>query len=237
MRIGITLPSFSADAGAVIDTARAAEKAGIHGVFAFDHLWPTGSPLRPALAAYPIVAAVLAATREIRVGTLVARIGLLPDEVVLASLSSLATIGGGRLVAGLGTGDSTSADENERLGIPYPAARTRRTRLDDVGAALKGAGIETWIGAGTRATNELAHSIGVTLNLWGAQPDRVREIAATGAAVSWAGPFPKDDSGPELLESLSRAGATWAVWGWPPSVESVVSAAQRARIELASAAR
>jgi hypothetical protein len=128
-------------------------------------------------------------------------------------------------------------DENERLGIPYPAARTRRTRLDDVGAALKGAGIETWIGAGTRATNELAHSIGVTLNLWGAQPDRVREIAATGAAVSWAGPFPKDDSGPELLESLSRAGATWAVWGWPPSVESVVSAAQRARIELASAAR
>ncbi|MHB1771487.1 MAG: LLM class flavin-dependent oxidoreductase [Acidimicrobiales bacterium] len=236
MRIGITLPSFSADAGAVIDTARAAEKAGIHGVFVFDHLWPTGSPQRPALAAYPIVAAVLAATRTIRVGTLVARIGLLPDEVVLACLGGLAVIAQGRLIAGLGTGHSPSADENERLGIPYPSARVRRARLGEVGAALEGAGIETWIGAGTEETNELAGSLGATLNLWGAHPDRVRDIAAGGGAVSWAGPFPKDDSAPEVLESLSRAGATWAVWGWPPSVESVVSAAGRARIELAASA-
>lgn len=236
MRIGITLPSFSADAGAVIDTARAAEQAGIHGVFVFDHLWPTGSPQRPALAAYPLVAAVLAATRTIRVGTLVARIGLLPDEVVLACFGGLTTIAEGRLIAGLGTGDSTSADENERLGIPYPSARTRRSRLGEVGAVLQGAGIETWVGAGTQATNELAGSLRATLNLWGAHPDRVRDIAAGGGAVSWAGPFPKDGSAPEVLESMARAGASWAVWGWPPSVESVVSAAVRARIELAATA-
>ena len=233
MQIGITLPTFSPDADGVVEAARAAEEAGLHGVFAFDHLWPMGSPSRPALALYPVLGAVLASTRRIRVGTLVARIGLLPDEVVLASLGSLAQMAEGRLIAAIGTGDSASADENEQLGIPYPSARWRRDRLRHVAEALQAAGIDTWIGAGHRATSEIARATGSTLNLWDAEPEELRAERTAGTAVSWAGPLPGDGSAAGRLRAIEAAGATWAVWGWPQSLELVVAAAAEAGIALA----
>lgn len=237
MKIGVTLPTFQPDAGAVIATARAAEEAGLHGVFVFDHLWPMGSPDRPALSVYPIVAAVLASTGSIRVGTLVARIGLMPDEVVLASLASLAQIAGGRLIAAVGTGDSSSADENQRLGIPYPSAASRRARLQHVAAELQLAGIETWIGAGGVSTNAIARATRSTLNFWGAEPELIRARTADGSPVSWAGSLPKDGSASGILAAVAQAGASWAIWGWPQSLDVVVAAAAGAGIGLAQAPR
>ncbi|MGO8875140.1 MAG: LLM class flavin-dependent oxidoreductase [Acidimicrobiales bacterium] len=236
MRLGITLPTFSSDAAAVIRAARDAEEAGLDGVFVFDHLWPMGSPSRPALSLYPMLAAVLAGTRRIRVGPLVARIGLLPDEVVLASIVSLGRMADGRLLAGIGTGDASSADENEHLGIPYPSARSRRERLAAVAEALRAAGMETWIGAGGPSTNETARRSGATLNLWGAAPSLVRSHTSDGQVVSWAGPLPKDGSAAEVLGAVAAAGATWAVWGWPQSLAAVVAAATEAGIGLTQGA-
>jgi alkanesulfonate monooxygenase SsuD/methylene tetrahydromethanopterin reductase-like flavin-dependent oxidoreductase (luciferase family) len=232
VQIGVTLPTFSWDAVGAIRSAQAAERAGVHGVFVFDHLWPMGDPSRPALSAYPMVAAVLASTKRIRVGTLVARIGLLPDEVVLASLGSLAQLAEGRFIAALGTGDSSSADENEKFGIPYPSADSRRERLGRVAEQLQGAGIDTWIGGGAPATNDLARATGATLNLWGATPAAVEAEAAQGSPVSWAGPLRKDGSAGEVLRAVQGAGATWAVWGWPRSLELVVATAAEAGIGL-----
>jgi alkanesulfonate monooxygenase SsuD/methylene tetrahydromethanopterin reductase-like flavin-dependent oxidoreductase (luciferase family) len=234
MQIGITLPSFNPDAGAVISAAQAAEDAGLHGVFLFDHLWPMGDPTRPALSLYPIAGAVLACTKRIVVGSLVARIGLLPDEVVLASLRSLAQLASGRFIAAIGTGDASSADENERYGIPYPSADNRRYRLRNVARELQTAGIETWIGGGAAATNEIARETGATLNLWDASPEQLR-AAEQAVPVSWAGPLPKDGSAPQVLRALEDAGATWAVWGWPRSLELVVATAEEADIGLHSA--
>jgi alkanesulfonate monooxygenase SsuD/methylene tetrahydromethanopterin reductase-like flavin-dependent oxidoreductase (luciferase family) len=231
VQIGITLPTFSPDAAGVIDAARAAEEAGIDGVFVFDHLWPMGNPARPSLSLYPIAGAVIAATSTIRVGTLVARVGLLPDEVVLASLGGLAQLAEGRLIAAIGTGDSSSADENERLGIPYPSAGSRRQHLAGVAGELRRAGIETWIGGGAAATNQIARATGSTLNLWGASPELLRRSAAAGYEVSWAGPLPKDGSASSVLRSVAQAGATWSVWGWPQSLELVLVARQAAGIE------
>ena len=39
LHLGLTLPSFRSDPGPVLAVARAAEAAGIDGVFAFDHLF------------------------------------------------------------------------------------------------------------------------------------------------------------------------------------------------------
>ncbi len=178
MQIGVTLPTFSPDAAGVMAAARAAEEAGVHGVFVFDHLWPMGNPARPALSVYPMLGALVASTSRVHIGTLVARIGLLPDEVVLASLGSLADMAAGRLVAAIGTGDSSSSEENDRLGIPYPSATSRRERLALAAEQLTGAGIETWIGGGARSTNDDARATGATLNLWGAEPETVRAEAA-----------------------------------------------------------
>lgn len=238
MRIGITLPTFSPDAGAVIAAARAAETRGLHGVFVFDHLWPMGDPSRPAMSVHPTVAAVLASTEHIAVGTLVSRIGLLPDEVVMAALLGLHNIAGDRFIAGIGTGDKASADENERLGLPYQGAAARRDRLGRVARALRDAGVQTWVGGGAPATNDMARATGATLNLWGASPETVRAEVGRGGDVSWAGPLPKDrGNATTKLGHIAAAGASWAVWGWPDSLDAVVEVATAAGIGLGPASK
>jgi hypothetical protein len=233
LQIGITLPTFSPDSTRALGAARAAEAAGLHGVFVFDHLWPIGNPAGPALSQGPMIAATLASTERIRVGTLVARFGLLPDDVVLASLGGLAAIGGDRLIVAIGTGDSATADENERLGIPFRSASSRRESVLSAAHQLVGAGIECWVGAGDALTNEVARRAGVTLNFWGAGLDLVKRECSGGTGVTWAGPLPTErGAAAEMLRGLADAGATWAVWGWPCSLESVVEAAGMAEIKL-----
>src|ERR1700722_11473141 len=105
MRVGVTLPTFRDDA-VVLDAARRAEEAGLDGVFVFDHIWPLGRPDRPALSAFPVLGAVCAVTERVSVGPLVARIGLVPEDVLVAEFASLSHLAPGRVIAALGTGDS-----------------------------------------------------------------------------------------------------------------------------------
>lgn len=229
VRLGITLPIFSADAARVFGVARAAEAKGIDGVFVFDHLWPMGDPKRPALSAYPTAAAALAVTEHISVGTLVARVGLLPDAVVLASLQSLAIIGGHRLIAGLGTGDAASEPEHERMGIPYFSPSARRESLASIARSLTAGGVECWVGAGAKASNEIARAVGATLNFWDVPATRVSQEVAAGHEVSWGGPLPPEtQKAGALLRELADAGATWIVWGWPKSLDAVLEAKEAA---------
>jgi hypothetical protein len=233
VRIGVTLPTFGEDAAGVIVAAQAAEQVGIHGVFAFDHLWPLGSPSRPSLSLYPMLGAVAASTATIRPGSLVARVGLLPDAVVLASMISLRLIAGERLIVGLGTGDDDSAPEHARNGIPFLGARSRRESLCAVCESLLSAGVECWIGAGTAATNDVARSLGAVLNFWGATADRVAREVERGTRVTWGGPLPRDGAAAAaMLAALASAGSEWAIWGWPSSLEAVVDSAAVAGIAL-----
>ncbi len=234
MLIGVTLPSLSADATGVLDAAKAAEDAGLHGVFCFDHLWPLGHPERPSLALYPLLGAVAAVTERVRVGSLVARVGLLPDEVVAASLESVQAISGSRLIAGLGTGDDASAPEHLRNGIPVLGTASRVSSLAAIAERLAASQIECWIGAGSLAVNDAARTSGVALNLWGVDPERVAAARARSAApVTWGGPLPSEaDEAAAALRALADAGAAWVVWGWPQSIGDVVEAARRADIAL-----
>jgi len=104
LKVGITLPTFEPSATAALEVARAAERAGIDGVFVFDHLWRGGHRSGPALSMYPVLGAVAAVTRRIRVGSLVARVGFLPDRLVAESFVTLHELTGRRLVAALGIG-------------------------------------------------------------------------------------------------------------------------------------
>src|SRR5664279_6169461 len=113
MRVGITLPQFRDEADTALDAARRAEALGIDGVFCFDHLWPMGQPGRPALSSGPLLGALAAVTSTIHLGTLVARIGLVPDDVLVEVLCGVDSLSGGRLVAGIGTGDRLSREEND----------------------------------------------------------------------------------------------------------------------------
>ena len=73
-RVGLTLPSFREEIDPLLDVAIAAERAGLDGVFAYDHLfrYGVGGEVRPALELAPALGALAAATDAIAIGSLVA---------------------------------------------------------------------------------------------------------------------------------------------------------------------
>lgn len=232
MKVGITLPQFRDDPSLAVAVARHAEDAGIDGVFAFDHLWPIGRPDRPALHGTTLVAALAVETAEVAVGTLVARVSLLPDAVLAHTFATLQRMAGARLVAGVGIGDGLSKAENLAYGVAFPPAAERRASLTEVCRRLRGLGIESWVGGTAPATRALAHAEADAVNLWGVGVDAVAdEVARSAGTVTWGGQVDLgagDDVG-ALVASLARAGAAWAVVAplgvaWDRAVEAVAAA-------------
>ena len=230
MRVGVTLPQFRDEADTALAAARRAEELGIDGVFCFDHLWPMGQPGRPALSSGPLLGALAASTSTIRLGTLVARIGLLPDEVLIEVLCGLHALSGGRLVAGSGTGDRLSREENESYGIPFETAAVRRERLASVATAVAAAGVPVWVGGGRPEMVALARATGAAVNVWQVDAEPVADLAAQGVEVTWGGPVGDTvEEAASMLGRVAAAGATWAVCAWPESLEVVAEAAATVR--------
>ncbi len=230
MKVGVTLPQFRDEADTALAAALRAEELGLDGVFCFDHLWPMGRPGRPALSLGPLLGALAATTSTIAIGTLVARIGLVPDEVLVDVLCGVQAISGGRLVAGLGTGDTLSREENEAYGIPFEAAAVRRQRLATVATAVRAAGAPVWVGGGRPEMVALARATGAAVNVWQVDARPVVGLAAQGVEVTWGGPV--GDTVAEAtatLAAVAAAGASWAVCAWPGSLEVVVEAADTLR--------
>lgn len=231
MKVGVTLPTFRHDATAALEAARRAEDLGLDGVFVFDHLWPLGSRDRPALSAFPMLGAVASVTTRISFGPLVARIGLVPDDVLVAELVSLALMAPGRLIAGMGTGDSKSAAENEAYGIPPGPADERRLALAGCARRMLALGVPVWVGGGSVSTTELAVDLGpgAAVNLWSGQSSAVAALSGR-CEVTWGGPVA--GAVPEIalaLTEVAGAGATWAVCAWPESLEAVAEVARMLR--------
>ena len=236
MKVGLTLPQFRHEAGPVIDTARRAEQAGLDGVFVFDHLWPLGRPDRPALHGPTLAAALLAETDRLHVGTLVARVGLLPDAVLVHALVTLHRMGGDRFIAGLGVGDSMSRPENEGLGVPFLPKDQRLARLVEVCRRLRSRGVTTWVGGKSPAVRAVAAEEADALNLWDVPPEALVTLAgdqARAGRLTWAGPVDlaalDTDQVRAVLRSVAASGATWAVVApvgatWPAAVETVAAA-------------
>ena len=221
------LPSFRDTADEALAVAAAAEEAGVDGVFCYDHLWPMGQPERPALAPFPLLAMVARRTERVHVGTLVARIGLVPDQVLLAEFGALSVLAPGRVIAGLGTGDRKSAAENEAYGVPPAPADERRAALGRCAVELRDRGVEVWVGGGSRGTRLVAEDAGVVVNLWDVPPAAVAEQASR-SEVTWAGPVPGAGPGAiaDLVAGLASAGATWAVFAWPVPLATMVACAR-----------
>ena len=217
MRLGVLLPTFRSSPRDAIAAAGEAAAVGLDGVFAYDHLWPMGSPERPAIAPFEVLAAVAERQPTLVVGPLVARIGLVDDEVLLGQCRALGIVADGRVIVGLGTGDRLSREENIAYGLRYLEPDVRRASLRDTAKALHDEGMEVWVGGDAPATRVIATAIGCTLNLWDADVEEVRAASANGP-VSWAGPPPRPDGSIDeealtgLLAALAGAGATWAVF-------------------------
>jgi alkanesulfonate monooxygenase SsuD/methylene tetrahydromethanopterin reductase-like flavin-dependent oxidoreductase (luciferase family) len=235
--IGVTLPQFRHDAEAAIATARRAEAAGIDGVFVFDHLWPLGQRMRPALHSLTLLGALAAETERVTLGPLVARVGLVPDAVLVHTLVSLHRMVGDRMIAALGTGDSLNREENEAYGVEFRPAAERLASVVDCCRRLRAAGVTTWVG-GRSARVRAAAAEADGWNGWGTDPATFATEAAgvpPGRALTWGGQIligrTPAEAGAKLrahgsrpglvtgtvddlarhLDALAAAGASWAI--------------------------
>jgi len=217
MRVGFVVPSFRHDADTALQAAVAAEKAGIDGVFVYDHLFPMGQPERPAISCFPLLGAAAATTERIAIGSLVARVALVPDAVLVNQFKTLARIAPGRVIAGLGTGAGKSRPEHEAYGLSFPPVGPRLESMRRVASALLDFGIEVWTSGNSPAAQTVAADLGTPHNFWAVSPEAVSTSALT---VTWAGPPPAapDDLAGHLA-ALREAGATWAVFAPPPSTD------------------
>ena len=215
MKLGVLLPTFRDGAADAFSFAAHAVDAGVDGLFAYDHLWPMGSPTRPSLAPFPLLAAVARRHETVIVAPLVARVGLVGTSHLVEEFLTLERVAPGRVICALGSGDRLSAAENEAYDVPRRSADERRALMAATARELKDR-MPVWFGAGNEETNRVAREVGATINLWDATPQRVRELATSGE-VSWAGP-----TSPALAATLSAvrdAGATWAVFSPDVDVE------------------
>jgi alkanesulfonate monooxygenase SsuD/methylene tetrahydromethanopterin reductase-like flavin-dependent oxidoreductase (luciferase family) len=235
IRTGVVLPTFQESPDKAVAVAHRALEAGVDGVFCYDHLWPIGQPDRPALAPFPILAALAGSTSGTATGaggpffgTLVARIGLVPNGVLLAQFSALARLAPGRVIAGLGTGDRLSAEENRAYGIPFASAAERRADMVEVAQALRGQGLTVWLAGGPAARIEETRAADVALNVWDAEPSLVadRSQGPEAVEVTWGGPPPVEESILQAtVHDLARAGATWVIFASPIDPVALVAAA------------
>jgi hypothetical protein len=215
VKLGVLLPTFRDDANDAFAVAQEAERSGLDGVFAFDHLWPMGSPERPSLAPFPVLAAISSRCPSLHLGPLVARVGLVGTEKLVDQFETLALLAPGRVIAAIGTGDKLSEAEQLAYDLGYPSADDRRQLVRDAIVALSPS-MEVWCGAGAPKTDQLARELGVVINLWGKEASVVRDVAKSGP-VSWAGPLNENTA--ETLDALEGAGATWAVASAPLRVD------------------
>src|SRR6202020_3459965 len=96
-------------------------------------------------------------------GTLVARVGLVPDAVLAAQFVALEGLAPGRVIAGLGTGDRLSEEENRAYGIPFAPAAERRADMIELGRRLAEEGLSVWMAGGRAGRTEEARAAGAAL--------------------------------------------------------------------------
>jgi alkanesulfonate monooxygenase SsuD/methylene tetrahydromethanopterin reductase-like flavin-dependent oxidoreductase (luciferase family) len=215
LQIGTTLPQFREDAEVAIDAAQRAEDVGLDGVFVFDHLWPIGNPEGTVLHSHTLLGALAAETTRVHVGTLVARVGLMPDAVLVNTLASVAHIAGReRTIAGLGTGDALSKPENLAFDCEYDSVSDRVAAVGRVCRALRARGVTTWAGGRSPELRQIAADDSDALNIWGASPAEVvvemedlrRRAGGRTVATTWGGQVLIGRTDAEAAAKLERYG-------------------------------
>jgi alkanesulfonate monooxygenase SsuD/methylene tetrahydromethanopterin reductase-like flavin-dependent oxidoreductase (luciferase family) len=193
--VGLTLPSFVTDVEVPLRVARAADRAAVDGVFAFDHLFRTGlaGSRRPAIECFALLGACAVETRRVTIGSLVARATLRPPAVLAHAATTVArAAGSSRVIVGIGAGDSQSRAENEEFGLPFGSVADRIGALAASVRAVTGTGLPVWIGGNSLVVRETV-ALGAAWNSWGTSPEEfAREAAvvravAPDATITWGG--------------------------------------------------
>ena len=232
--LSLSLSGELADPRLVAEVALAAEQAGWHGVFVWDHLW--NRTLVPFADPFVTLTAIAIATERVVIGTMVAALPRRRPQLVAQSTTSLDRLSGGRMVLGLGLGVDTYG-EYSVFDEPAVDDRARAAALDAgidlleqmlAGEPVAGAGGLVTTAAGVQQPRVPIWIAGRTG--FGAGPRRVRRHRLEGLALvdadSWtpqhvatalsAGNLAAGEIDVALVggshpdpEALGAAGATW----------------------------
>lgn len=210
VRVGITLPQFREDPEPALSVARRAEEAGLDGVFVFDHMWPLREPDRPALHSLALLGALAAETSRVTIGPLVARVGMMPDAVLVHALESLHRMVAPRLLVTLGTGDRANREENEAYGVAFAPVAERVASLEWCCRSLRALGVPTWVGGHSAAVRRAAAEARADgWNSWGTDVSTFAAAVSSLAGVkaaSWGGQVLVGRTPDEAGEKLARLG-------------------------------
>jgi F420-dependent oxidoreductase-like protein len=139
MRLSISVTNYSWPGGPaqlaheLRAVAAAADEAGIDTLWVADHLLqmdPTASVDEPMLEAYTTLGYLAAATRSVRLGTMVTWATIRPPALLVKQVTTLDVLSGGR--AWLGVGAGYRGDEAEMTGLPFEGTAERFTRLEEL---------------------------------------------------------------------------------------------------------
>jgi alkanesulfonate monooxygenase SsuD/methylene tetrahydromethanopterin reductase-like flavin-dependent oxidoreductase (luciferase family) len=259
VKVGLTLPSFVDDPEIPIAVARAADAAAVDGVFAYDHIYRASSATarRPALECFALLGAIAAETERVRIGSLVARATLRPAATLAHCFDAVQRVSGGRLIAGIGSGDHQSREENESYGLEFGTMADRIAALHDAVRRTHGRGYPVWVGGKAAPVRELV-ALADGWNAWGGDAEAfVREAEIVrdvhpGVTLTWGGVVALADtdananaladraSGPVIAGTPSRVaealvpyvegGAQWIILG-PVDSSNVENVARAGRVK------
>jgi len=121
VRVGIQLPEVEREVRwpEVVAIARAAEEGGFDSIWLGDHLLYRGDgrPERGPWDVWTQLAALAAATEQVRLGPLVACTAFHPPGILARMAASVDDVSGGRLVLGIGAGWNEA--EFRAFGVPF----------------------------------------------------------------------------------------------------------------------
>jgi F420-dependent oxidoreductase-like protein len=121
----------------ILDTARAAERAGFETFFRSDHYTSfPGEAGLPTTDAWTTLAGLARETERIGLGAMVSPVTFRLPGVLAKIAATVDEMSGGRVEVGVGAG--WNEIEHEQLGIPYPDTVGRMDRLEESLAILKG---------------------------------------------------------------------------------------------------
>lgn len=222
--VSITVPQFADTHEGVIDATVAAQELGFAGVFMFDHLVPIGDPRRAVLELAALLGAAAASSETIRLGTLVLRSPLRGPEVSAAMIATASAIVGDRLVAGLGAGDSLSADEARRYGLPAPGLEERVNAVTRTIELVRSQSPEAAVWVGGRHPRVLDAAVEADgWNGWALTPEELAPVAGhlrsrrPRLLITWGGTLLIGSDSGEVADLVDRRGSDQGVVAGTPS--------------------
>jgi alkanesulfonate monooxygenase SsuD/methylene tetrahydromethanopterin reductase-like flavin-dependent oxidoreductase (luciferase family) len=136
-KFGCQLPQEASNFEELAEVAQECERLGYDSVWAYDHLAPYWTQRGEAFECWTLLAAIAQRTKEIKLGSLVTNVNLRSPALLAKMTSTLDNISKGRLILGLGTGDSMSRGELLSYGYSFASVNERVERLKETVLILK----------------------------------------------------------------------------------------------------